>query len=195
MSPVAIADELVQTDAERACLAALRAATRETNGPMERHCVRQFLMSEKLAEQNALRVDREVLLCAALLHDIGLFPSVATKDVYVTDGRHCAERTLAPFGWQPERLARCLDAIEQHHELRSRWDWGAEVELIRRTDLVDVSRGLFSFGLPRDWLADLFRRVPRAGLYRMLAHEVGRMARDRPSTLPRIFRPRSEHAA
>jgi HD domain-containing protein len=193
--PVARADELVTTDAERASLDALRAATRETDGTMERHCVRQFLIAERLGERTAEEVDRELLLCAALLHDAGLYPGVKSEDVYVSDSRRLAERTLEPFGWPRPRLARCLDAVEQHHALGSRWDWGVEVELMRRSDLVDVTRGLVAFRLPRTWLRELFRSVPRTGLYRMLAREVGRMARERPRTLVRITRPRSAPSA
>jgi HD domain len=185
------AEELVATGAERACLDVLRQATREAGGPMERHCVRQFLIAERLGELASVDVDRELLLCAALVHDAGLFPGVSTGDVYVTDSRHLGERTLAPFGWPEDRLARCLDAIEQHHALRSRWDWGAEVELMRRSDLVDLSCGLVSFGLDRAWLRGLFVDVPRAGLYRMLATQILRMVRERPRTLVRIPSPRS----
>ena len=39
------AEELVETGAERASLDALRAATGQTDGTMERHCVRQFLIA------------------------------------------------------------------------------------------------------------------------------------------------------
>jgi HD domain len=195
---VARADDIVTTDAERACLGPLRAATGESDGAMERHCVRQFLIAERLGEQErpgAASVDRELLLCAALVHDAGLYPGVATADVYVTDSRRLAERTIAPFGWPAERLARCLDAVEQHHATRSRWAWGTEVELIRRSDLVDVTRGMVAFGLPRAWLRELFRSVPRSGFYRMLLRQVGRMARNRPRTLARIFSPRSAPTA
>ena len=98
-----------------------------------------------------------------------------------SDSRRLAEHTLAPFGWPHARLARCLDAVEEHHALGSRWDWGVEVELVRRSDLVDVTRGLVAFGLPRSWLRELFQSVPRAGFYRMLGGAVGRMARERPA--------------
>jgi HD domain len=189
---LAWADDLVTTDAERACLDALRAATREPDGAMERHCVRQFLIAERLGEAVFGEVDRELLLCAALLHDAGLYPGVSTGDVYVTDGRRLAERTLPPFGWPPSRLALCLDAVEQHHALGSRWDWGAEVELMRRSDLVDVTGGLVAFGLSRRWLRGVFRAVPRDGFWRMLSSEVLRMARERPRTLARIATPRRE---
>jgi hypothetical protein len=183
------ADELAQSPAERASLEALRTASGETDGAMERHCVRQFLIAERLAEDAGQDADRELLLCAAFLHDTGLYPSVKSHDAYVTDGRHLGERTLAPFGWEPARLTRCLDAIEEHHALRDRSSLGAEVELIRRADLVDVSAGLVNFGIDRWWIRGLVREIPRSGFYRFLAGAIWQMARERPRSLPRIFSP------
>jgi hypothetical protein len=183
------ADELATTDAERACLTALREATGWVDDPMERHCVRQFLIAERMAADTGLVVDRELLLCATLLHDAGLFPGVTSGDVYTADSRRLADRTLAPFDWERGRLARCLDAIEQHHATRSRWDWGAEVELVRRSDLVDVTRGLVRFGLDRAWLRQLFREIPRKGFYRLIALGLLHQARHHPGNLLRIFTP------
>jgi HD domain len=159
---------------------------------MERHTVRQFLIAERMAADRGLDVDRELLLCANFLHDAGLYPGASTGDVYVADSRRLAERTLAPFGWEPARLARCLDAIEQHHAQRSRWEWGAEVELVRRSDLVDLSRGLVSFGVSRSWLRELFREIPRKGLYRLIARKLWLSGRQHPRNIPRIFTPPSE---
>jgi HD domain-containing protein len=189
---VARADELATTDAERACLSALREATGTADDPMERHCVRQFLIAKRMAADRGIDVDPELLLCASFLHDVGLYPSVTTGDVYVTDSRRVAKRTLAPFDWQHTRLARCLDAIEQHHAQRSRWDWGAEVELIRRADLVELSRGLINFGVDRGWLRDLFREIPRRGLYHLIAASLARRDGRHPSNLARIFLPPRE---
>jgi HD domain-containing protein len=183
------ADELAHSPAERACLDALRAASGETDGAMERHCVRQFLIAERLAEDLDAGVDRELLLCAGFLHDTGLYPSVKSHDAYVSDGRHLAERTLAPFDWEPQRLERCLRAVEQHHALRDRSSLGTEVELMRRADLVDVSAGLVAFGIDRWWIRGLVREVPRSGFHGFLAREIWRMARERPGSLPRIFVP------
>jgi HD domain len=185
------ADTLASTEAERACLAALRAATAKVDDPMERHCVRVFLIADRLATSSGRATDREVLLCAAFLHDAGAFEPAATADVYTRDGRRLAERTLAPFGWEPERLGRCLDAIEQHHAMAPRWSMGNEVELMRRADLVDVSGVGAPFGVHGPWLRDLFRQVPRTGLYPMLAGVLMGMLRQRPATIPAIFRPPS----
>jgi hypothetical protein len=74
-----------------------------------------------------------------------------------------AARILEPFEWPPDRLQR-TDACEQHHARRAPIAIGLEVELMRRSDLVDVTTGLASFGLDRRWLRELFREVPRDGL-------------------------------
>src|SRR4051812_10173184 len=98
------ADDLPQPPAALACLQALRELSGETEGPMERHCLRVFLIAERLA--GGQDFDRELMICASWLHDAGLWcPSDAS---YVTEGARLAERILAPFGWPTERLQRCM---------------------------------------------------------------------------------------
>jgi len=176
------ADALSATPAAQAALEAMRAAA-GSGGPMERHCLRQFAIAERLAGERAF--DRELLLCACWLHDAGLFTD--SRDPYVTEGARLAARVLEPFDWPPERLQRCMDACEQHHAPRSRIAMGLEVELVRQADLVDVTRGLVSFGLDRRWLSDLFREVPRDGLWRLIGSAVLDEVRHRPATLTAVF--------
>jgi hypothetical protein len=185
------ADRLVRTPSERASLDALREVSGEVNGQMERHSVRQFFIAEKLGQDRGLEIDRELLVCVAFLHDAGLFPGASTGGVYTQDGRLLAQRVLAPFAWPPARMALCLDAIEQHHALRSRWDWGVEVELMRLSDLVDVVPRLVRFGIPREWLRELFVELPRRGFYRHIWSQFVRGLRERPATVPGMFRPPS----
>lgn len=177
------ADALCTTDAERACLAALREGAGGTDTPMERHCVRQFRICERLAGSEPY--DREVVLSACWLHDAGLY--TASDAAYVTEGALLARRVLAPFGWAPERVRLCMDACEQHHAPTSRRSSGLEVELLRRSDLVDVSAGLIAFGLDRAWLRQLAREVPRSGFYATLARAVGAELRSRPRSLAAVF--------
>jgi hypothetical protein len=184
-----LADELAASDAERACLERLRSLVGAPNGPIERHSIRVFLIAQELAARAGLDADRELLLCAAILHDAGLYPGAATRAAYVTDGRHLAERLLADAGWPAERVRRCADAVERHHELRSQWSRGAEVELIRRADLIEVSHGLVRYGLPRSWLRALRPRVPRAGFVREVLRQLAIAGRRRPATLWRIVWP------
>ncbi len=183
------ADELDQTPAARACLEELRKVTGEPGGAMERHCLRVFLIAERMAADRAggREIDRELLQCAAWLHDAGLWSR--SEDAYVTEGALLAARVLQPFGWPAERLQRCMDAIEQHHALASQEELGLEVELVRRSDLIEVTAGLVAFDAPRPWLRGLFRAVPRTGLWRMLSGVIGRELRERPLALASIVRP------
>jgi hypothetical protein len=182
------AEDLARTDSEVAALAALRDAAGETGGPMERHGIRVFLIADRLATARELKVDREVLLIAGLLHDVGLYDAASQGGVYVKEGAEFTAELLQAQGWDENRTQLCSDAIERHHELRSQWDRGAEVELIRRADLIDISDGLVRFGLSREWIRDLFKSVSRQGTYRTIGYEVARVLRHRPLTFPQIFR-------
>jgi hypothetical protein len=177
------------TAAERACLDKLRELSGETEGSMERHCARVLAIAVELGRRRGLELDRELLGCAAWLHDAGLYEGAASAAAYVTDGRRLVAEVLAPFSWPAERLRVCGDAVERHHALRAQWKLGPEVELLRRADLVDVSAGVVSYGLERSWLKDLFARVPRDGFFRGLLPLLGRTLRDRPLSAPRIFAP------
>ena len=176
-------DDLCTTPAEVAALAALRERA-GAGGPMERHCHRQFLICERLAGDRAF--DREVVLVACWLHDAGLWTE--SKDPYVTEGAKLVQQILEPFDWPTERLQLCMDAAEQHHSPRSVERLGLEVELLRQSDLVDVSRGLVNFGIEREWLRELFTLIPRTGFWRqMLGPATVREFRHRPRSLAGVF--------
>ena len=182
------AEDLVRSEAEVAALTALREVTGEAGGPMERHGMRCFLISERQAADRDLMVDHEILLVAGLLHDIGLYDGASEGGVYVTDGRNFAERLLAGRpGWDERRTLLCLEAIERHHEVRPQWHAGPEVELMRRADMVELSSGLINFGVSRGWIRGLWRAVPRDGLYGEVGKMVAKAARERPTSLPKIL--------
>ncbi|HWF55354.1 MAG TPA: HD domain-containing protein [Solirubrobacteraceae bacterium] len=180
-------DAVASSRAERESLSRLRVATGSIGGPMERHCLRCRQIAAELAARRGWIVDGEVLTVAAILHDIGLYPEASRGGVYTADGAALARALLPDFGWGAERIELCAEAIDRHHELRPQLARGAEVEALRRADLVDVSGGLVRFGLERAWLQSLRSAVPVTGLAGELAREVGRALRERPLTLPRIF--------
>ena len=170
-----LADEVAETDLERDALARFREVVGGEDGPMERHGLRCALICKRLAGRRGLEIDDELLFIAGLLHDIGLYEGASHGGVYVSDGRDFAADFLAGReGWDARRTQLCLDAIERHHELRSQWDAGAEVELLRRADLVELSRAPIPFGAGRGWLSELWGAVPRDGTY----GEIGRMVRQ-----------------
>jgi predicted hydrolase (HD superfamily) len=180
-------DQLIATDAERAALERLRGATRSTNGPMERHCLRCRHIAAELAARRGWHIDGEVLTVASILHDIGLYPAVSHGGVYTVEGAELARGTVAHHGWSEQRVDRCADAIERHHHLRPQLDHGGEVEALRLADLVELTGGLITCGLERRWIRDLTTAIPRRGLAAELAREVGRAIRKRPMTVLRIF--------
>jgi hypothetical protein len=187
---MAAVDHLAETEAERACLAELRRLAGEDGSPMELHCARMVEIVGEIARRHGSEIDRELVGCAAWLHDAGIYPEASTGDVYVRDGRRLAERVLEPFGWPADRLERCGDAIEFHHELRSQWGRGEEVELMRLADRVEVFNTTAGTGLDGAWYRDLKQRMPRTGFYRGIGGLIVTMARERPRTMPRILRPR-----
>jgi hypothetical protein len=181
-------DEILSTPAEGDALQRLRDASGSVDGPMERHCLRCRHLAARVAADRGWVLDGEVLTVAALLHDIGLYPPYASRSAsYVADGAALAREMLPAHGWSQERITRCADAIDRHHELRGQLRHGAEVEALRRADLIDVSGGLVRFGVGRDRLAALRAEVPRRGLYREIGRLLARALRARPATVPRIF--------
>lgn len=183
-----LAEQLTETDAERRALASVRDATGEVNGGMERHGVRCFLLCELLAERHSVALDREVILCAALVHDLGLYPSVSKGGVYTEEGGDLARELALEAGWDAERAEVCAQACTHHHALTSQWGRGAEVELLRLADRIEVSAGLVRSGLTRAEVREVFDAAPRDGFYGEVAHLLARALRERPLSLPRIFR-------
>lgn len=181
------AEDLAHTDAEKAALAKLREITGETGGPMERHGLRVFLIADRLATAREAEIDREVLLIAGLLHDVGLYDQASHGGVYVKEGAEFTAELLRAQSWDEDRIRLCFDAIERHHELRSQWGRGAEVELIRRADLVDLTSGVVRFDLSREWLRDLFKSVSRDGTYPTIGREVAKQLLHRPLQFAQIF--------
>lgn len=182
-------ESLLTTEAERRALAALRDAAGETDGVMERHCVRCFLLAEKLAALRGADLDHEVALCAAFLHDIGLYESVSEGGVYTDEGAALARELGLEAGWDERRAQLCADACAYHHSVRSKWELGAEVEILRLADRIEVSGGLIRSGLTRDQVHQVNASAPRDGFYGGILHLLWPAVRSRPLTLPRIFKP------
>ena len=181
-------DQLITTPAAHDALNVLRSATGQEDGPMERHCVRVHHIALKLGERRRWALDREVVLVAAILHDVGLYPGASRGGVYTADGARLARELLHRHGWSADRVDQCAQAIDCHHDVRRPLRRGAAVEALRLADLIDLGGGVITCGLDRRWLRGLARAVPRQGLARELAREVGRALRHRPLTLPAIFR-------
>jgi hypothetical protein len=143
---------------------------------------------ELLAEKRTVTIDRELALCAALVHDIGLYDSVSTGGVYTDEGGVCAEQLFTEAGASPARAELIRNVCAQHHALRDQSAKGTEVELMRLADRIELSHGLLSAGLSRSQVRDTFNRVSRKGTYRVIGGLVGHALIKRPTTVPRIFK-------
>jgi hypothetical protein len=183
-----VAPDLVQTPLERRFLDKLREVTGEPDSVMERHGLRCFLFAERLAARRGLEIDREVALCAALVHDIGIYPSVSHGGVYTDESGELALALFREAAVSEERGRLVADACAFHHAVRPQWPRGTEVELLRRADQLELFGGLVRHGLSRDEIREVFAAAPRQGLYSEIARLTVGVLRDRPLTLPRIFR-------
>src|SRR5437588_3904564 len=119
-------DQLANMPAGRESLERLRSATGDPDGPMERHCLRCRHIAAELARDRGWEMDGELLTVAAILHDIGLYPSASRGGVYTADGAQLAREMLPSLGWTAERTERCAEAIDRHHEIRGQLARGAE---------------------------------------------------------------------
>lgn len=127
-------------------------------------------------------------LRAAFLHDIGIYPSRTHGGVYTDESGEIAERLFTEAGANSERARLRVNACAYHHARSSQIERGAEVELLRLADQIEVSGGMRRHGLRRDEIQDTFDAAPRDGLYGHIAKLTVRALRDRPRTLPKIFK-------
>jgi hypothetical protein len=118
---------------------------------------------------SALSADSEQLpkmTIAAAFHDLGIWTD-ETFD-YLPPSERLAQAFLAREGrteWMPEIRAM----IHEHHKItRYPSDPTGLVEVFRKADWVDVSRGLLTFGLPRQFLREVFSTFHNAGFHKRL---------------------------
>jgi hypothetical protein len=141
------------------------------------HAYRVVNLCAVLAPGAALSVEKIAL--AAAFHDLGIW-TARTFD-YLAPSAELACAHLAHAGkaeWSLEMSAM----IYEHHKLtRYRGNDAWLVEPFRRADLIDVSHGIVSFGLPRAQLREIFAAWPDAGFHGKLV----KLALERLATHPR----------
>lgn len=128
----------------------------------------------------------EAVQIAAAFHDLGIW----THDTfdYLGPSMDLASDHLQRNGKQAlEEEVRAI--IREHHKLRRYTGPHADsVERFRRADLVDLSLGLISCGLPRTTIRAVRRALPNAGFHRRLvALTLRQFGRDPLHPLP-MFR-------
>jgi len=138
-----------------------------------------------LALQPASVKALERLAVSAAYHDLGIWTD-RTFDYLGPSVRVAAAhlRAVDKESWIPE----ISETILQHHKL-SKYapPERSLVEVFRRADWIDVSRGLLTFGLPRAFLRDLAAVWPSAGFHkRLLQLELARLRTHPWNPLPML---------
>lgn len=122
---------------------------------------------------------------AAAFHDLGIWID-GTFD-YLPPSIRAAAAFLERSG-KPEWTGEISSMIREHHKISS-CRGGAHdlVEPFRRSDWIDVSRGLFSFGLSRGLRGEIFAAWPNAGFHkRLLQLELTRLRTHPWNPLPMV---------
>jgi hypothetical protein len=152
--------------------------------PYRNHCYR--IANLCVAQTKGGTEVLEKIAIAAAFHDLGIWtdntfdylePSVRQVEPYL------ASRGLT--AWTGE-----IDAmIRQHHKItRYRGDAGVLVEPFRRSDWIDVTRGVLLFGMQRAYLRTLYARWPDAGFHRLLVRLELRHLRAHPLNPLPVFK-------
>jgi HD superfamily phosphodiesterase len=103
------------------------------------HALEVLKYAEKIMESVDEPCDEEVLVAAALLHDVGIKPSEAllgyndgkTQEVY---GPPAAEELLRGIGFSIEKTRKVCEIIGNHHS-RSRYDY-VELKILKEADRI-----------------------------------------------------------
>ncbi len=106
------------------------------------------------------------LIIAACFHDIAIWLD-DTFD-YLSPSCQYAHYYLQQQGLT-EWYETIAEMIEQHHKI-TRYRENDLVELFRRADWIDVSRGAIKFGLTSDTIRHVLHHFPNAGFHRFLLH-------------------------
>lgn len=108
----------------------------------------------------------EKMTIAAAFHDLGIWTD-GTFD-YLPPSVRLASAYLVGAG-KAEWAEEISDMILEHHKI-SRYRGAPRwlVEPFRRSDWVDVTRGLVTFGLSRSLLHEIFSMWPSAGFHKRL---------------------------
>ncbi|ULA68269.1 MAG: hypothetical protein LZF62_340019 [Nitrospira sp.] len=115
--------------------------------------------------------EKTKLSIAACFHDIGLW-SNHTLD-YIPPSLSNAALYLSDSGRQEwsEEIALMID---MHHKVRAYTDRRYPlVEVFRKSDLIDVSLGLFSCGIARSYITGVKKHFPNHGFHRFLLETGG----------------------
>lgn len=147
------------------------------------HAYRVANLCVALSPDGAAQLEK--IATAAAFHDLGIWTERTFDYLRPSVTLACAH--LARAG-REEWASEVAEMILQHHKLSTyRGDGRPLVEPLRRADWVDVSKGLFTFGLPRPLVREVFSAWPDEGFHKRLVRLELKRLRTHPwSPLPMV---------
>jgi len=128
------------------------------------HCYRVFNYCMYFFENPAQSI--KTIAITAAFHDLGIW-SDKTYD-YLEPSKRLVREYLHRIN-SAILIDEIADMIEYHHKLtpfKHHPEW--HVESFRKADWIDVSLGLFKFGLPASFVDEVRTRFPNAGFHQRL---------------------------
>ena len=150
---------------------------------LRHHCLRLDRFTSMLLEQAGLRLDRDLLYLAAMLHDLGLVVDDVEGDSYLARSQALFRRETADLGLDPGQSAAIDECLLYNHRVRPVPGTGPEAERFRQAVWIEHSRGLLRFGLDRGAIRQVFAELPRDNLDRVLLDFTRRVLVTEPRTL------------
>ena len=124
------------------------------------HAERNFLLAQRLASEEKLEIDPDVLFAAAFLHDMAAFEEFGKVDVDHTEhGADLAAEFLDKAGFAKEKIPAVQDAIREHM-FYSKVGGRSEAIVLHDADTLDflgavgIAR-IFSLTTRHRWATDL----------------------------------------
>jgi len=157
---------------------------------LDRHCQRLAAFTKLQAELNGVPLDADFVDATAWLHDIGLLVKVPGTHNYLDRGLRFVEPLLESWDLPDRDRGIFEQMMLYNHSARPVAGLCDEAEMMRRAVQVEHSFGVFTHGLVRAHVREVFRRYPRRGLTPVLL-DFGRITvmHDGPGQLWHIFRP------
>ncbi len=142
------------------------------------HSVRAYLWAAALADRESLAIDRRILWCAALLHDVGLTRLGRNTMCFEVEGAELARRLLERHGMAADAADRVAIAIILHMQPGVTIADGAEALLLDRSTGLDV-RG-DGYELVEGVRAGVMEAFSRGDFDRRFLEAIRREASERP---------------
>lgn len=147
------------------------------------HCKRLHRFAAKLLARERLAFDLDVAYVVAMWHDLGLVSERDQGHNYLQRSRALFHREVAGLdlrGTDPTVLDECL---LYNHRVLPVPNLSREAECFRKAVIIEHSRGLVRFGLPRIEVDEVFAEYPRDDFDRVLLDFAWRTLRHEPITI------------